>query len=100
MSLLLYADECLDARVTSGLRRRGVDVTTAADQELLGASDETHLQRAIALRRAIVTCDHDFLEMLHDRAEHPGLLFVLPETKVGDAIRAIVLVSEIYEQSE
>ncbi|MCS6831915.1 MAG: hypothetical protein NZ749_14915 [bacterium] len=30
-----------------GLRRRGVDVSTASERALLGASDEEHLQFAL-----------------------------------------------------
>ena len=98
MALHLYADECVDARIVAGLRRRGVDIVTAADERLLGADDETHLQRASELDRVVVSSDQDFLRLAHQRAEdgadHPGLLFILPRTAIGVAVRGIALVSQ------
>jgi hypothetical protein len=40
VALKLYADECVDARIVAGLRRRGVDVHTAAEQGLLADAAE------------------------------------------------------------
>lgn len=57
MTLLLYADECVDARIVAGLRRRGFEIVTAADVGLLGAADERHMAQAIATSRSIVTAD-------------------------------------------
>lgn len=98
MTLRLYADECVDARIVAGLRRRGVDIMTAADEGLLGANDETHLDRASAVGRVVVSNDQDFLRLAHQLAEggagHPGLLFILPRTPIGDAVRSIALVSQ------
>jgi hypothetical protein len=48
--LRLYADECVDARIVAGLRRRGLNVLTAADENFLGAADDSHLERARALQ--------------------------------------------------
>lgn len=93
MPLSLYADECLDARTVAGLRRRSIDIQTTADEALLGAPDERQLAQAIARGRVVVTNDQDFLRLAHDRMEKglpfPGVIFVLPGTPVGDAVRAI-----------
>jgi hypothetical protein len=40
MALDLYADECVDHRIVTGLRRREISVVTAQDEGLLGATDE------------------------------------------------------------
>jgi predicted nuclease of predicted toxin-antitoxin system len=104
MPLRLYADECVDARIVAGLRRRSIDVVTVADEHLLGASDEVQLARAAALGRAILTADADFLAMVHQRVarqeRHPGVVFILPRAAVGDAIRAAAFVAETLEQHE
>ena len=101
MPLRLYTDECVDARIVAGLRRRGVHVTTAADENLLGADDEVHFDRANELGLVIVTADHDFLNLVHERSDgHHGLLFILPRTSVGDAVRAIALAADILEPAE
>lgn len=104
MTLRLYADECVDASIVSGVRRRGVDVVTAAEEQLLGAADEAHLDRARALGRVVVSCDQDFLRLAHHRAAsgagHRGLLYILPQTDVGDAVRAIVLLAQTKTTEE
>ena len=104
MALDLYADECVDHRIVTGLRRRHISVISAHDEGLLGASDERHLQRAVELGRTIVTEDHDFLVMVSERAEEamksPGLIFILPGTSVGDAIRSIHLIATVFEPNE
>ncbi len=88
----------------AGLRRRRIDVLSAADAGLLGWSDEDHLERAGALGRVMVTNDHDFLGMVHEcleaRQSHPGLLFLLPGTSVGAAIRGLALAVEVLEPEE
>lgn len=101
MPLSLYADECFDARSVAGLRRRSIDIVTAADEGLLGASDEQQLAHAIILKRVVVTNDHDFLRLAHERSHagdvFPGVIFVLPGTSVGRAVRAIVEVADVLD---
>lgn len=104
MPLRLYANECVDARIVAGVRRRSIEVVTAADEGLLGSSDEAQFERAEALGRVIVSSDQDFLRLAHARAEagdeHPGLLFILPQTAIGDAVRRITLVSQAKEPAD
>jgi hypothetical protein len=104
MALELYADECVDHRIVTGLRRREISVVTAPDEGLLGATDERQLGRAMELGRPVVTEDHDFLAMVSARAEvganWPGLIFILPGTSVGDAVRAIHLIATVYDAHE
>ena len=104
MALRLYADECVDARIVAGLRRRGVDVGSASEEGLLRAPDARQMEHAIALGRVIVTADHDFLALADDLVARggrfPGVLFILPYTMVGDAVRAIALVALAREPRE
>jgi hypothetical protein len=99
MPLKLYADECVDQRIIAGLRRREIDILTAADEGLLGAPDEHHLARASELSRPIITADDDFLRLAHARREagaaFPGVIFILPSTSVGDAVRGITLLASV-----
>jgi predicted nuclease of predicted toxin-antitoxin system len=69
LPLRLYVDECVDARIITGLRRRGIPVTTAADQDLLGAEDEVHLEQAKFLGMVLVTNDYDFLRLLREQTD-------------------------------
>jgi predicted nuclease of predicted toxin-antitoxin system len=97
LGVRIYADECVDGRVVAGLRRREVDVVSAADVGLFGAADEMHLERASTERRAVVTADHDFFTLIRARIEaaigFPGLIFIRPGTSVGAAVRAITAIA-------
>jgi hypothetical protein len=81
-----------------------VDVTTAADQALLGATDEQHLVRASDLGRTIVTADQDFLRLAHERIVAnmavPGLVFIQAGIRVGEAVRAIALLAEALDPAD
>lgn len=46
MSVRFYMDEHVHGAVTSGLRRRGVDVLTAQEDGQTGADDDSLLDRA------------------------------------------------------
>jgi hypothetical protein len=76
-------------------------MTTAADQGLLGARDEVHLERATALGMVLVTTDRDFLRLVGERTRrHPGVLFILPQTPVGTAVRAITLAAQLLDPAD
>lgn len=104
MPLRLYADECVDRRIVVALRHRGLVVIGAAEQGLLSASDDEHMERAVKLDCTLVTADHDFLRIAHDRIQgglpFPGLIFILPATALGDAIRAIVIAAEALDVAD
>ena len=104
MPLRLFADECVDARVVAGLRRRGVDIITASDECLLHASDEEQFARATHLGRPIVTADHDFLRLACGHWEtgtpFPGIILIQPATRVGDAVHAIALLATVLNSGD
>lgn len=95
MAVSLYVDECVDMRIVTGLRRRHVDAFSAIEAGFAGAPDEQHMARAMDLGRVVLTADQDFLRMAHARTEaaqpFAGVIFILPRTTVGDAIRAIMV---------
>ncbi|MGD0656271.1 MAG: DUF5615 family PIN-like protein [Thermoguttaceae bacterium] len=71
----LYLDEHVAKAVARGLRQRGVDVRTVAEAELLGASDETHLEFVQSEGRVIFTQDNDFLNLVSQGFSHPGIVY-------------------------
>ncbi len=91
-------------RLVSGLRRRGVDISCALEEGLLGESDERQLEHAAAQGRVVVSSDADFLRLAHQLLEDGkhlrGALFILPGTSVGDAVRGIALVAAALEPDE
>jgi len=98
VALRIYVDECVNGVLVSGLRHRGVDLVTSAEEGLLGADDSQHFARAIALDRVLLTADEDFLPLviglLRRGGAFPGLIYILPRTSVGSALRAILVLSE------
>ena len=100
----IYADECVDARVIDQLRRRGIDIITAADLGLLGVDDQTHLSRAIELGRVLLSGDQDFLalakEWLDAGRAFPGLVFITPLARLGDVVRGVVLCAEVLDPAD
>ena len=74
-----------------GLRRRGVDVLTAYEDNMAEAEDEAILQRATALGRSVFTQDEDFLVIASEwqRIGRPfaGVIFGSQESlNIGQAI--------------
>jgi hypothetical protein len=68
-------------------------VRNASEEGLLGARDELYFEIANQLGRSIVTCDQDFLRLVHARlrvGEYiPGVIFIRPVSSVGSVVRAI-----------
>ncbi len=56
-----YADINLHGDIVTGLRRRGIDVLTAQEDNADAVPDTVLLERATALGRILVTYDKDFL---------------------------------------
>lgn len=84
----LLADENISPDVVAALRRMGVDVATALDLGLGGASDSALLDLAASERRVILTHDADF-GLLTIRLGIPyfGVVFLRP----GHISSAVVL---------
>ena len=61
MTLLLYMDVHVRRPVTTGLRRRGVDVVTAQEDRTDRRHDPELLDRALAIGRVLFTQDDDLL---------------------------------------
>jgi predicted nuclease of predicted toxin-antitoxin system len=70
-----HLDEHVAHAIADGLRRRGIDVTTTTDAQLLNAPDESHIAFAKLDRRVIVTNDSDFLRNTSADLEHFGIAY-------------------------
>jgi len=90
MPLRFHLDESVHLAVADALRRRGIDVTTPQEAELLGASDAEHLAFANDRERVIITHDSDFLRMASQGAPHCGIAFCHNQTiSIGKMVRAL-----------
>src|SRR5438876_6492989 len=87
-------DEHINPRVTSALRRRGVDVLTAREAGLTSADDRRHLARAVIEGRVLCTQDVDFLRMQSAGLSHRGIVYVPQHTPIGYMVRGLLLIHE------
>src|SRR2546425_3124472 len=97
-TIRFHLDENCDPRIAVGLRLHGIDVTTTQEARLLNVSDEDQLAYVIAQGRVIVTQDTDFLRLAAAGREHPGVLYFAAQSlSIGQVIRSVRLVWEVYE---
>lgn len=100
-TIRFHLDENVDPAVAVGLKRRGVDVTTASEIGLGGSADEEQIEFCIRDNRAIFTTDQDFLKLHVDRPDHRGIVFAHQHrTGIGDAIRGLMLIWELLQPDE
>lgn len=70
-----HLDENVSHAVAAGLRRRGLDITTAVEIGLRAASDEEQLAFAFSQGRVLVTHDRDLLTLASRRESHAGMSY-------------------------
>jgi len=75
----LYLDEDVSVLVATLLQVRGLDVTTAREQSMLGESDDTQLTFAASMDRCILTHNRLDFEKLHTEyiatgKQHAGII--------------------------
>ena len=100
-TIRFHLDENCHHGVAEGLRRHGINVTTAPEVNLLSASDEEQLRFAVSQERAVLTHDKDFLRLAGRGTEHFGILYCRQQIRsVGDIIRGLLLIWEVYESDE
>jgi len=94
-------DEDVPHAVAGGLRRRGIDVATTTDADLLEASDLVQLARARVEMRVIVTHDSDFLRLHDEGHPHTGIAYCAQGARsIGELIQALALMYEVLEPGD
>ena len=100
-ALRFHLDENVPAAIAEALRRRGIDVTTTQDADLLGADDATQLEFCARQRRVLVTQDMDFLRLHREGASHTGIACCAQGTRtIGQMVRSLVLLHELLTAEE
>ena len=100
-TIRFHLDEHVAHAVAHGLRRPGIDVTTTTDAGLIGATDHEQIAYANTQGRVIFTEDDDFLALAAAGVAHPGVVYCHQNTRsIGQIIRALELIWEIYEPAE
>lgn len=98
--LRLYCDEdCMDQDLVQALRIRGIDVTTALEQDMIEQSDESHLEFAIAQGRVLYSFNVGDFYQLHTRylsadKSHAGIILSRQQHyTVGEQMRRLLRLS-------
>lgn len=100
-TIRFHLDEHVDPAIADGLRRRRIEVITATEAGLLGATDEVHLAAANAEQRVILTNDSDFLRLHAQGRLHPGIVYCHQQSRsVGKIIRSLEMIWEVFEPEE
>lgn len=100
-TIRFHLDEHIPTAVVAGLRRRGIDVTTTVEADLLHATDEEHIAFALRNDRVLVTHDEDFLILASRGTPHAGIAFCHQESRsIGEIIQGLVLIWEVLEPAQ
>jgi len=96
-----HLDENISQAIAQGLKRRGIDVTTTPEQNLIGTLDEEQLFFAVSQQRVIFTQDTDFLRLHYQGIEHYGIVYSQQKSKsIGYIIQNLILIWQILEVKE
>jgi Domain of unknown function (DUF5615) len=96
-----HLDENVSNAVAEGLRRRGIDVTTTPDQNLIGASDLEQIAFARDQQRVIFTQDDDFLKLHQANVPHSGIAYCHQGShSIGEIVKTLALIWEWVDQEE
>jgi predicted nuclease of predicted toxin-antitoxin system len=95
-TIRFHLDEHVSHAIAHALRRRGVDVSTTTDAELLGAADSDQLAYALSERRVLVTHDPDLIELAHRDQRHAGIAYCDQERRsLRSLIGSLLLMWEV-----
>ena len=95
-----YTDEHVAKAVARGLRLRGVDAITAAEANMLGATDEQHLAFALQEQRVLFTQDDDFFRLHAAGRDHAGIVYVSQPASIGQIVRGLMLIYQVFNAEE
>lgn len=101
MRVRFHLDEHIPSAVAAGLRRRGIDVTRAAEVGMVGVKDEKQLSFATETGRMLVTQDADFLRLHQAGVPHAGIAYCIQGSlTVGEMLRRLVLIYDLMTDEE
>lgn len=96
-----HLDENVSNAVAEGLRRRGIDVTTTPEQNLIGVSDREQLTFAFKQGRVIFTQDNDFLKLHQANIPHSGIAYCHQGSRsIGEVVKTLALIWEWVDSED
>ncbi|MBL8134428.1 MAG: DUF5615 family PIN-like protein [Anaerolineae bacterium] len=96
-----YLDENVQIAVAEQLRRRGIEVLTVRDLNMLGDTDLSHLTRAARMGYVLCTHDADYIELAASGTEHAGIVFGQQHKhSIGEWIAFLELIHLVYNAED
>ncbi|NEQ47199.1 MAG: hypothetical protein F6K00_28125 [Leptolyngbya sp. SIOISBB] len=96
-----HLDENVSNAVAAGLRRRDIDVTTTAEQNLIGASEQDQIRFASMQERVIFTHDDDFLKLHQTNIVHAGIVYCHQGSRsIGEMFKTLAMIWECVTPEE
>ncbi|MBC8180293.1 DUF5615 family PIN-like protein [candidate division KSB1 bacterium] len=96
-----HLDENVPLAVAHGLKKRGIDVSTTPDSNLIQAKDFEQLKYAVNNNRVLVTHDSDFLRLHKNGINHAGIAYCPQGSRtIGQIIKSLLLIYELMDQNE
>ena len=96
-----HLDESVSNAIAQGLRRRGIDVTTTNEKNLMSASDLEQITLALCEQRVIVTHDDDFTIIHNQGTSHAGIAYCNQNYRsIGEIINTLTLIWESLESED
>jgi len=101
----IYTNESVDVAIAEGLKRRGVDATSARDTGNLGLTDEEQLIYAGKEKVTIFTHDTDFLQIaarwLDEGRTHQGIIYCHQKRySIGECIRKLRMLTAVLSSAD
>ena len=100
-TIQFHLDEHIHGAIADGLRRRGIDVTTTAEAQLISGSDDAQLSFARNANRVLVTSDADFLRLHANSQAHAGIVYSRNQSRsIREMLAMLVLIWEQLSAEE
>jgi hypothetical protein len=94
-------DEHIDAAISVGLRRRGIDVTTTVEAGLLRASDPEQIAFATAQGRVFVTRERGIAAEIPSGISHAGIAIARTGRRhIGPTVLALAHLHRVHKAEE
>ena len=96
-----HLDEHISRAIATGLRQRGIDVTTTPEASLRTRSDDAQMEYLCQEERVLVTCDAGFLVRNAEGQTHFGIVFFPPGSRsIGEIISFLTFIYELMTPAE
>jgi len=98
-------DDIASKRVLAAVSARGIEIRSCDHFGMRGAADEDHLEFSASNEMALVTGNRGDFSRLHWQwvaagRVHAGIVVVLQTTSIGDQVRGLVAVHELFTEDD